>query len=929
MAITPIDMSLPNDTPGKKSNGVVPPELVNAQLQAISRSAALGTSPRLQKLLDYLVSESLAGNPLKESIVGVAVFGRSPDYDPKQDSIVRTEARRLRAKLIEYYAGDGAADRIVIDLPKGSYVPAFRYLTNAEAPTPPEIPSSTGSTASDLKAGIWSTRNRIRLAVAGMASLLLVVSAVLVTRQLLRKPGGTALAASPRRSVAVLDFRNLAGRPETGWLSSAIPEMIGADLADGQRVRMIPGENVARMEAELSLPPAASPSRETLAGIRRNLGADIVVSGAYADLGAEGSGRMRVDIWAEDTQTGEVVASVSESGADTEILDVMSRAGTRLRSGLGLESAPSAETALRDSSPHDPGTARAYADALALMRRGNLLQARDLLRQCIKTEPGFAPALSALSSADAKLGYEALAREEAKQAFDSSRSMRSEESKLAIEAQFHEANQEPARAVEVYSRLFAWHPDDIEYGLQLAAAQRMDNKIDEALRTLDGLRKLPGIGASDSRIDMEAAQALATRSDYRQSALFAAEAARKADAANAKLLYARAVSFESGLNLYFADERWRRLSEEARKICEQFQDKACVATILRRFGNVSLVKLDLDSADRYYAQALAIAHEIGSAAEECNVLNGMALVSAARGDPKKSAAIQERLLAIGRRTQSPHLEQQSLNSLGDLLLNLGEVEAAKEKLEAATKIARGLGVREALADDLASLADLYRVHGDLARALPLCQEALTNAREAGAVYSQVTALTRMARILLAAGDLDGARKALDEYNRLRNGEHDMSILSDWTLPASVALAGHNPAEAVALSDDAIRQTSAHRLPWEQAHAEALLAESLFAEGEQEKARSAAEEAWTAQRDSQWRLARLEIGIAYARVTGRTEELNRIIAEAHSTHAFQPELEARLARADLAHDAAERAAVHADALSHGYLYLARLSDKQIP
>jgi hypothetical protein len=726
-----------------------------------------------------------------------------------------------------------------------------------------------------------------------------------------------------------LDFRNLAGRPENGWLASAIPEMISADLADGQRVRMIPGENVARMEAELSLPPAASPSRETLAGIRRNLGADIVVSGAYADLGAGGSGRMRVDIWAEDTQTGEVVASVSESGADTEMLDVMSRAGARLRSGLGLESATSAETALRDSSPHDPRTARAYADALTLMRRGNLLQARDLLRQSIKTEPGFAPALSALSSADVKLGYEALAREEAKQAFDSSRSMRSEESKLAIEAQFHEANKEPAQAVEVYSRLFAWNPDDIEYGLQLAAAQRMDNKIDEALRTLDGLRKLPGMEASDSRIDMEAARTLATRSDYRQSALFAAEAARKANAANAKLLYARAVSFESGLNLYFADERWRGLSEEARKICEQFQDKACVATILRRFGNVSLVKLDLESADRYYAQALAIAHEIGSAAEECNVLNGMALVSAARGDPKKSAAIQERLLTIARRTQSPHLEQQSLNSLGDLLLSLGEVDAAKEKLEAATKIARGLGEREALADDLASLADLYRVHGDLSRALPLCQEALKNAREAGAVYSQVTTLSRMARILLAGGDLDGARKALDEYNRLRNGQHDMSILSDWTLPASVALAGHKPAEAAALATEAIRQTSAHRLPWEQAHAEAVLAESLFAEGDQEKARSAAEEAWTAQRDSQWRLARLEVGISYARVTGHAEELNRIIAEAHSMHAFQPELEARLARADLAHDAGEKAAVHADALSHGYLYLARLSDQQIP
>jgi tetratricopeptide (TPR) repeat protein len=222
------------------------------------------------------------------------------------------------------------------------------------------------------------------------------------------------------------------------------------------------------------------------------------------------------------------------------------------------------------------------------MRRGNLLQARDLLRQCTKTEPGFARALAALSSVDGKLGYEALAREEAKQAFDQSRGMRSEEAKLAIEAQFREANQEPARAAELYDRLFAWHPDDIEFGLQLAAAQRMANKIDDALRTLDGLRKLPGMEASDSRIDMEAAHALATPSDYRQSAVYAAEAACKADEANGKLLCACALSFESGLDVYFAVERWRGPSEEARKICEQFQDKACVATILRSAGKSCL-----------------------------------------------------------------------------------------------------------------------------------------------------------------------------------------------------------------------------------------------------------------------------------------------------------------------------------------------------
>src|ERR1700683_1951953 len=128
------------------NNAVSPqPESVRAELRTIRRSTVFGSAPSLQKLLGYLVEEGLAGGPLKESIVGVAVFGRDPGYDPKQDSVVRSEVRRLRAKLIEYYAAEGAGDRIVIDLPKGSYVPACRFREMAEPPAAPALPRRSRS----------------------------------------------------------------------------------------------------------------------------------------------------------------------------------------------------------------------------------------------------------------------------------------------------------------------------------------------------------------------------------------------------------------------------------------------------------------------------------------------------------------------------------------------------------------------------------------------------------------------------------------------------------------------------------------------------------------------------------------------------------------------------------------------------------------
>jgi hypothetical protein len=80
-----------------------------------------------------VVGSTLKGEAdhLKETTIGVAVFGRSPDYDPKVDTIVRSQAWRLRSKLKKYYASEGANDPIIIDIPTGHYVPVFHLREEA------------------------------------------------------------------------------------------------------------------------------------------------------------------------------------------------------------------------------------------------------------------------------------------------------------------------------------------------------------------------------------------------------------------------------------------------------------------------------------------------------------------------------------------------------------------------------------------------------------------------------------------------------------------------------------------------------------------------------------------------------------------------------------------------------------------------------
>jgi hypothetical protein len=103
-----------------------PREVLEA-LERVRRSQTLSGSEKLVQFLSFVVETTLSGNArhLKETIIGVSVFGRTPDYDPKSDSVVRSQAWRLRSKLNEYYQGEGTDDPLIIDIPRGCYVPVF------------------------------------------------------------------------------------------------------------------------------------------------------------------------------------------------------------------------------------------------------------------------------------------------------------------------------------------------------------------------------------------------------------------------------------------------------------------------------------------------------------------------------------------------------------------------------------------------------------------------------------------------------------------------------------------------------------------------------------------------------------------------------------------------------------------------------------
>ncbi len=108
-------------------------------MQRIVSSSAFSKSPRLRDFLLFVAEQTLSGHNevINEIEIARQVFGRGADFVPSDDSLVRVSARQLRAKLKEYFDGDGKAEPLLIDIPKGAYIPVFVRRDGARQPGAP------------------------------------------------------------------------------------------------------------------------------------------------------------------------------------------------------------------------------------------------------------------------------------------------------------------------------------------------------------------------------------------------------------------------------------------------------------------------------------------------------------------------------------------------------------------------------------------------------------------------------------------------------------------------------------------------------------------------------------------------------------------------------------------------------------------------
>ena len=406
-------------------------------------------------------------------------------------------------------------------------------------------------------------RKQVRLLAAVLVLLLLaVVQAVVRVRRALESPLGDP--GEIRRAVAVVPFRNLAQREEFEWLSVALAEMVASELRAGAGLRTVSGDDVARARVDLGLALTDQPSNEVISTLRSRLGTDYIVLGSYAVLGSGESTSVRLAVRIEDAGKGEMLGEAVESGGENELFDLVSRVGGRLRELLG-SAARSARAATIAAAPTQPRAARLYSEGLLKLRSFEPSAARDLLEQAAAVEPDHPMIHAALAQTWSALGFAERADKEAVRALEHSAGLPAEE-RLGVEGLAAELRQDWIRAQEIYGRLWAAFPDDLEYGLKLTRTQIDGGRPDSALLTIEALRALPEPDRSSPRIDLaEAAASLAT-SDFQRQRDAAGRAAARAEALNAPLLVAEARLREAEAMRRLGDPEGAAAASEAARL---------------------------------------------------------------------------------------------------------------------------------------------------------------------------------------------------------------------------------------------------------------------------------------------------------------------------------------------------------------------------
>ncbi|HVK83610.1 MAG TPA: protein kinase [Kofleriaceae bacterium] len=480
----------------------------------------------------------------------------------------------------------------------------------------------------------------------------------------------TAVASSAgRRTVSVLGFKNQGGDAQAAWISPALAELIGAGLVTDD-VRATSADDTYRARFELALPATDTFAPEQLAKLRTRLGSDVIVGGAYRQTGTELTLTVTVEDLARSTRK-----QLEVRGPTGDLPALVAKLVPQLRDAMGVKAPAKPAAKPPVVLPRDPQAARAYVEGLEALRAFDVRTAQQRLVAATAKEAEFAPAQLALAQAHRALSDAEAAKAAARKAIAQAKAL-PEAQQLWITGHAQLVLENPSAARDQFRKLYALHPDILDYGLAFAAASEPDQQASIAVK----LRALRPPAGDDPRIDLvEATGLLATGNAPRalEAARRASERARTRGMQHT-LAATRALEGDALLargEIPAAAEAY----EEARRLFERASDRPRMTEVMRRLGDLSL---ELGRLDEAYDRYDAVARLEVEASRDVEAATAWALAAYVRAQQGRLADAESRLAEAAPRAG----DDAAAKAHADLAV--AQLAVARGDLAAATESAR-------------------------------------------------------------------------------------------------------------------------------------------------------------------------------------------------------------------------------------------------
>lgn len=363
--------------PESQSNApyAAPSGEVRTALEAMLASESFGKAERPARFLRHLVEQTLRGETqgLKESLLGIDVFGRDSSFDPRLDPVVRQEAARLRKRIARYYEAENPDAGLRIEIPVGTYIPVF--LKHAESPMVDSEPAAEMRATAPLVFPKAKPVPRLRIALA--VALLALAGAAVVWR--LETP-----APADARSIAVLPFVNLSGAAGDQYFADGLTDEITDELAQAKSLKVVARTSAFQFRGKTS----------DIRAIGRQLSVAYAVEGNVERF----ENRVRVSAHLERVADGSHVWSKTYERQSADLFAMQSELAaeiaSRLKTSLGGENR---RKHVVSAPAHDLYMQGRYE--LEQMTPDSVARAAGTLQQAVTKDPEYAAAYYLLGQA--------------------------------------------------------------------------------------------------------------------------------------------------------------------------------------------------------------------------------------------------------------------------------------------------------------------------------------------------------------------------------------------------------------------------------------------------------------------------------------------------------------------------------------------------